>query len=316
MLNTSLSDAQRFPLKVSNIRVLAFDREERIAPMAIDFARIDQNKIHMPPGYPVKEPLFRVQKAESFGAITKYHMYIDSAGGGANQDEFSYAVTGMCAGRVFGVDVSGIVAGITDDSVEWMIDRILKWKPEIIHIEKNFGNGALANILRPALERKIAEKKKDNPTFEYKYAIEDVWEAGQKELRICDVLEPMIAAGKFVLHEDLVFDDWASCHKYPIDKRSTYCLLWQMSRITRDRQSLIHDDRLDALAGSARFWVEALNRDDEKAVAAAKEAQWRKMVTDPLGRGATALAGHRSPFSAYLKATAGANALDKSKRKF
>lgn len=315
MLNTSLADAARFPLKVSNIRVFAFDREQRVAPMALDFARIDQNRISMPAGYPVKEHIFRVQSAENFGAIPKYHMYIDSAGGGANQDELAYAITGFCAGRVFGVDIGGIVAGITEDSTSWLIERILKWKPDIIHIEKNFGNGALANTLRPALQRRIAEIKKDQPTFSYNYAIEDVWEAGQKELRICDVLEPIIAAGKFVLHEDLVLDDWQSCFDYPIDKRSTYCLMWQIARVTRERQALIHDDRLDALAGSARFWVESLAKDDLKAIAEAKKLEYDKMVRDPLGRGKDASQALYKALRARMGASE-PNALDKARRKF
>jgi len=58
-----------------------------------------------------------------------------------------------------------------------------------------------------------------------------------------------------------------------------------MSRITREPGSLLHDDRLDAVAGSARYWVEALAQDEAKAAAAAKQEQYKKLMNNPLGDG-------------------------------
>lgn len=40
-------------------------------------------------------------------------------------------------------------------------------------------------------------------------------------------------------------------------------LFYQMTRITRNRGSLAHDDRLDALAGAVSYWVEYLARNDK-----------------------------------------------------
>jgi hypothetical protein len=119
----------------------------------------------------------------------------------------------------------------------------------------------------------------------YQCGIEEVWEAGQKELRIIDVLEPIVGAGKLVMSEQLVDEDWQQCLQYPMQGREVYSLLWQIARITRDRGSLIHDDKLDALAGSVRFWAEHVAVDDAKAVAAAKNAEYRKLMNNPLGSG-------------------------------
>ena len=102
---------------------------------------------------------------------------------------------------------------------------------------------------------------------------------------IIDTLEPMISSGKFVCHEELIEADWYSVQKYASDVRKTFSLFWQLARITRERGALIHDDRLDAVAGSARYWVEALSIDNEKAAAAAKNEAYRKMMQDPLGNG-------------------------------
>ncbi len=295
MLSTTLSDADRFPLKLSNLRVLAYDREEMRAPMTLNFSRTEDALIVLPHGMPIKDRLYRVKSAEDYGEISGWHMYVDPAGGGQNGDELAYAVTGLCAGRVCLAAVGGIHGGYGDEQLDWLTAAAVKWKPKTIAIEKNFGNGALSAAWQPRLLKA------------HKCGIEDVWESGQKELRIIDVLEPMISSGKFMVHEDMLREDWDTCHKYAADIRSTYSLFWQMSRITRDPKSLIHDDRLDAVAGSARHWTELLAIDDDKAKAAAKDAAYRKLMSNPLGD------GRKMPGS-FGKSFRAPNALDKFTR--
>ncbi|KJC51078.1 hypothetical protein UP09_03260 [Bradyrhizobium sp. LTSP885] len=300
MLSTTLSDAERFPLKLSSLRVLAFDRESMRAPMTINFARTDDVQILLPSGMPIKDRLYRVKSAEDFGEINGWVMYVDPAGGGQNGDELAYAVTGFCAGRVLLASVGGIFGGYGDLQLDWLTAAAVKWKPKIIKIEKNFGNGALSSAWQPRLLKAL---KAEN----HSVGIEDVWESGQKELRIIDGLEPLIGAGKFVVHEDLIREDWDTVQKYAADKRSTYSWLWQMGRITRDPKSLIHDDRLDAIAGSARHWVDLVAIDDEKAKAAAKDEAYRKLMSNPLGDG-------RKLPGAFGKQFRAPNALDKFNR--
>jgi hypothetical protein len=95
-------------------------------------------------------------------------------------------------------------------------------------------------------------------------AIEDVWESGQKELRIIDVLEPVMARHRLIIHEDIIQYDVDSVTRYPIDQRESYKFFHQMAKISRERGSLIHDDSLDAVAGSVRHWVEMLAIDEHK----------------------------------------------------
>jgi hypothetical protein len=273
MLSTTLADAERFPLKLSNLRLISFDRENMRAPMQLNFARTDEQRIILPTDFPYKDAVYRVHSADDFGNITGGHMYVDPSGGGQNGDELAYAITGFLAGRVWLYAIGGMRGGIEDAQLDWLTSVAEKWKPKHISVEKNFGNGAFKAVWEPRLLKK------------HKCGIEDVWESGQKELRIIDTLEPMLGSGKIGVHEDLLYEDWRSCQQYPADKRSTYSLFWQMSRITREPKSLIHDDRLDAVAGSARYWVDALAQDDLKAAAAAKAEAYQKMMKDPLGQG-------------------------------
>lgn len=279
MLSTQLSDEDKYPLKVGNLRFIGFDRQAKLAPMYLNFVKTERNQLALPEGFPIQDKMYTVQDASEFGAIQGYHMYIDPAGGGRNGDELAYAVTGLIAGRVCLVDAGGIKGGIEDLQLDFMTEKATHWKPFKIDIEKNFGNGAFSSVWTPRLLKV------------HTCEIEDVWESGQKELRIIDVLEPMVGAGKFMVYQDLLYDDWSRCQKYPVEVRHTYSLFWQMARITRDRDSLIHDDRLDAVAGSARHWIDNLKVDDERARSAARRAQYEALMKNPLGDGRP-LPGH------------------------
>lgn len=273
MLSTHATDALRYPLKLTKIRFCNFDREEANLPMSLTHMAVDATRINGLEGYPIaKERLHRVHIAENFGPVQYLHMAVDPTGGGANGDELAYAVTGFVAGRVFLFDVGGRPGAIDEASAQWIVNKIDKWKPLVVNIERNFGNGAFANVLRPLLKNHVPEITED-------------WESGQKELRIIDVLEPIVGSGKFVVHEDLIKEDWDQCQQYPVADRSVYSFFWQMSRISRAKGAILHDDRLDAVASSARHWVELLAADGEKQVAKAKNDAYRKMMQNPLGDG-------------------------------
>lgn len=294
MLSTKLSDADRYPLKLQNIRFVSFDLEERMAPMTLTFMRTQENVIDAPAGHTIKDRMYRVQEAREFTKLSAYHMYVDPTGGGANGDELAYGITAMAAGRVFAADAGGRPGGLDDEPLDWLTKTVLQWRPKVISIEKNYGNGALASVWLPRLRSTIDKHNSATPhDWIQPPGIEEVWETGQKELRIIDILEPIMGSGKFVMYEGLIEKDWQTCQRYPSDLRATYSLLWQLARITRDKGSLIHDDRLDALAGSARFWIEALSIDDEKARASAKQDAWNEQMRNPLGNG-RALPGYNA----------------------
>ena len=48
-------------------------------------------------------------------------------------------------------------------------------------------------------------------------------------------------------------------------KDRQYSLFYQMTRLTRDRGSLAHDDRIEAVAGAVAYWLEQMARDETKA---------------------------------------------------
>lgn len=293
MLDTKLMDEDRYPLKCRNIIFMNIPSGR--CPIILDWAATDANRIHPPQGFPLQENYYEISgTGDEYADFTGTHMYIDPAGGGKNGDELAYAVTKFLAGKVYLVDAGGIAGGFTEDKLKYMTAIAVKWKPNCIHIEKNFGNGAFQQIWTPMLLK------------EHKCAIEEVWETGQKELRIIDIMEPIMSSNRLVVDIDLIRRDWETVQKYATEKRATYSLFFQIARITRDKGSMIHDDRLDAVAGSCRYWVEALSLDAEKVAARIKNENYSKLITNPLGNGrpVPGFNGFRQP-----------NAFDKFRRK-
>lgn len=187
------------------------------------------------------------------------HMYVDTAGGGKNGDETVAVVTYFLHGYIFLAEIMKFVGGYSDENYKELSLLSLKHGVNSIDVEKNFGFGAFAAAWRPILA-KMYEKagKKMTPL------IEDVWESGQKELRIIDTLEPIMARHKLIIHEDIIQYDLSSVKKYPIDIQESYKFFHQMAKITRDKGALIHDDSIDAFAGSVRHWVDNIAVDAEK----------------------------------------------------
>jgi hypothetical protein len=66
------------------------------------------------------------------------------------------------------------------------------------------------------------------------------------------------------------------------EKRHLYSFAYQFSHITRDRDSLPHDDRLDAVAGLMRFWEDSVGINPERAARQAEEARAKKELDDLL----------------------------------
>lgn len=247
---------------------------EAEAPVKVHWVADPDKRLRLPQDFPVDEEYYEVTSyGQDWAEFQGTHMYIDPSGGGKNGDELAWGVTRFNHGNVYLVDVGGIPGGLHEENQQFIAKLVKKWKPHRVDIEDNFGGGMFRQVLTPVILK------------EHKCEIEGVYEAGQKELRIIDVLEPLIGSQRFIVEKELLTRDWKACSKYGIDRRSTYSFFFQLARITRERNCLRHDDRIDAVAGSCRYWVELLNIDKEKEIARIKTDNYRKMVSDPLGNG-------------------------------
>jgi hypothetical protein len=116
------------------------------------------------------------------------------------------------------------------------------YKVNTIQIESNFGDGMYTQLFKPVLREY------------YDCSVEEVSHNKQKELRMIDTLEPVLNQHRIVMDYGEILRDFNDTQNDP--RRG---LFYQLTRLTRDRGSLVHDDRVDALAMGISYWVEQVN---------------------------------------------------------
>ncbi|AUE23225.1 DNA packaging protein B [Pseudomonas phage Pf1 ERZ-2017] len=195
----------------------------------------------------------RFHRYESVGQATASYaqkiLVIDPSGRG--KDETGYAVLYQLNGYIFLMDAGGFRGGYEDTVLQALANIAKIHKVNEIVVEGNFGDGMYIKLLAPVV------------TATFPCAITEVKSKGQKELRICDVLEPVLGSHKLVIQESLIEKDYRTALNADGTTDTSYSLLYQLTRITRERGSLAHDDRLDALAIGVQFFTEALERDSK-----------------------------------------------------
>lgn len=90
----------------------------------------------------------------------------------------------------------------------------------------------------------------------------EVKSTGQKEVRIIDTLEPVLGSHKMIVTPECINRDIDSVPEGDYK----YALFYQMTRITSDRGSLVHDDRLDALAIGVKYLVDFMGIDADEGI--------------------------------------------------
>jgi len=160
----------------------------------------------------------------------------------------------MLNSQLFVVAAGGLPGGYDEDTLKALAVMAKEHSVNEVIVESNFGDGMFTALLQPILS-KI-----------HKVTITEVRHSIQKEKRILDVLEPVMNRHKLIVDEQIIHDDYNSTKHLPPEKALKYQLFYQMSRLTRDKGSLAHDDRLDVLAMAVQYWVDQMSRDVDDAM--------------------------------------------------
>jgi hypothetical protein len=131
-------------------------------------------------------------------------------------------------------------------------------------------------------------------------SIEDAkWARGSKEARIIDTLEPVMNQHRLVVDRKLIERDYDSTRSYAGEDQQPYRLFYQMTRITKEKGCLAHDDRLDAVAGAVAYWLEHMGQHTKTKAYEAK----RRKLEDELKRHVEHQLGRKvEPSSPFLRA--------------
>ena len=246
-LDTSLSDGDRYPLKVADLII------QNLGPtmghLKLAWAAAPELCINDLPNVALTGDRFYrpMWHSEDMSEYTGSVMSIDPSGRG--KDETGYACVKALAGNLFLTEAGGINGGYEVDTLEALAYAAKRNQVKYIVIEANFGDGMFTQLLKPILARI------------YPCTVEEVKHSTQKEARIIDTLEPVMSGHRLIVDQRVIQKDFDTA------KDVKYSLFYQLTRITRDRGALVHDDRLDALAIAVNYWVESMARDNNKAAA-------------------------------------------------
>ena len=253
MLDTSLSDANKYPLKLSDLLVYSCDKDT--APEKLVYG-IFKPLNELPnvglAGDKFYAPEDTIGRAEYQGSV----LAIDPSGRGS--DETAYAVVKMLNGFLHVVDAGGIEGGYSDNTLQHICDLAKIHKVNLVLVESNVGDGMFTELLKPYLHKT------------YPVTIEEVRHSTQKEHRIIDTLEPVMNQHRLVIDPKVIQKDYDSVQSMPPDKGMKYMLTYQMTRITKQRGALAHDDRLDVLAMAVRYWVDQMAADADVQIRSRK----------------------------------------------
>lgn len=234
MLNPNLSDAEKYPLKIRDAIVCSLDIDK--APLSYQWLPNRQNQNDDLPNVALKGDT--IHSYHSCSANTSEYtnkiLVIDPSGRG--KDETGYAVLYYLNGYIYLMEVGGFRGGYEDSTLEKLAKKAKYWKVNTVVHESNFGDGMFGKIFTPILLK------------HHQCAIEEIRAKGMKEQRICDNLEPVFGAHKIVIRAEAIREDYQTARDTDGKHDIRYSAFYQMSRMSRERGAVAHDDRLDAFA--------------------------------------------------------------------
>ncbi len=263
-LDTSLSDAEKFPLKFRDLIVTPLGQEcaERYAWSADPRYVINElNPIGLP-GDRFYRPMFI---DEGMVPYDETIVSVDPSGRGT--DETVAIVLSQANGYVFVRDIRAFRDGYSDDTLCSIIRMGKKHKASRLLIESNFGDGMICELFKRHLIQMQAAM-----------SVEEIRASVRKEERIIASLEPIMNQHKLIVDPKVIEYDHTSNPDAPPEKRLEYMLQYQLSRMCSERNAVKHDDRADCLSQGVQWFIDALAQSAHKAQANRKHEEWNAMM--------------------------------------
>lgn len=289
MLDTSLADAERQQLKLSDLLVANFDPD--LVPELLAYQVSEKQRVQLPKDFSVPMTTMYhpvVPDRAQYVKPGERMMFIDPAGGG--KDEIGYGVSTAVGPYIHVLDVGGLKGGLSDANCTTLCDLILEMRATLIRVETNMGHGLFEKALMAELTKRAAgyadtatgRLHPPEPFFKSVGVVSE-FSTGQKERRIIDSLVSPMQRHRIIIHRRVLESDERCGKQHGVEKRNLYSLFHQMSSITTDRNSLVQDDRLEAMAGCVRHWKDVLLMDENKAAQARALAASAEFMKNPMG---------------------------------
>jgi len=250
------------PLKLKDFILAPFRLDRNKAPLSITWGTVTGGNTSTVAPVPTDalgddrfyHPAFYDDKnlAPYSGTVAR----IDPAGTG--KDKVGLAIAAHLAGIVWVKHVAGLEGGGSDANMAELARRLRDHGASIARVEPNFGGDAFANLLQVHCNRLRLTPGQDK-------AFPDGWAcsvelgehaSGQKELRIIGHLKPALESHRVVLCPSVASDT---------------DLQRQITRLTKSRGCLRHDDKLETLAAVVHDWLNELRLDPTVSATKARQ---------------------------------------------
>ena len=264
-LDTSLSDAEKFPLKMADLIVTAVNPTE--APENIIWCSDARNVIKELPtvGLPGDYFYSPMQLQGNWEPYSETICSVDPSGRGTDETAASYI--SQKNGFLYLHEMRAYRDGYSDNTLLSILDGCKKYGVTKIVIETNFGDGIVTELFKKHLiNRKQAVD------------IEEVRASVRKEDRIIDSLEPILNQHRLVVDKSVIEWDYKSNPDAAPEERLIYMLFYQMSRMCREKGAVKHDDRLDCLAQGVKYFTDALSISANDQIKLRHQEEFRDML--------------------------------------
>ena len=264
MLDTSLSDAEKFPLKCSDMVVTSVNPTK--APEAVVWCSDPANVIRDAPivGLPGDYFYSPMQLQGTWDDYTETICSVDPSGRGT--DETAAAYISQRNGFLYLHEMRAYRDGYSDKTLLDILRGCKKFNVSTLLIETNFGDGIVAELFNKHLQQ----------TRQNIY-IEEVRANVRKEDRIIDALEPVLNQHRLVVDRGVIDWDFKSNPDAPPEERLLYMLFYQMSRMCREKGAVKHDDRLDCLAQGVKYYTDAMAISAYEKMKEVRREEWNDM---------------------------------------
>ena len=251
MLDTSLADRDRYPLKVKDLMVMSLD--PRRGPEAVSWSGDAANRLNdlQPMGF--EGDFYHSAVVTRDGPRSRYNRIVGAVdNSGRGSDETALVIGAELNGIIFLLHLWASKGGFEPKTLLTIAEACVKFRVQELRIEANFGDGMFAALLSPVLEKAWAKYNAKRPAGEDEGGTQILEVRSSnllaKEKRILAILEPVTQGHRLVVDVGVIEGDLESIQQIDAEGRHRYSLFHQFTHLTRERDSLDHDDRVDALA--------------------------------------------------------------------
>lgn len=283
-LISDLGDSMRYPLRLDDLVVPTFSIDRDTAPLWIAYGRSTHNgtstRVDSLPnlGFSGDGLYHEIGFAPDRAPYERTAAWVDPSGRGA--DRTSLTIIGQLSGYLWLKFCGAVSLPGESGGSEAVMDRIAELLrahgAQECAVEAQIGGDRdlYAKLLAPRVARLSA--RRGHALYPQGWAClvraEDRWARGQKELRIIEVLDPIMAAHRLIVDRDAL----------AVDDLQQHSLQYQLTRLTRERGALPNDDLVEGLAACAWTLTSGMAGDPER-INESKRAAALKRTLEEMG---------------------------------